>query len=110
MISADPKLNAEYHPVYGDFRTYYLGYNTYAKPFDDIKVRQAFAKAIDRDSIITNVIGRQGIAAYYFLMPGFPAADSEAYKALDVNKFDVAAAKQLLADAGYPEGKGFPKL
>jgi len=110
MISADPKLNAEYHPGYGDFRTYYLGYNTYAKPFDDIKVRQAFAKAIDRDSIITNVIGRQGIAAYSFLMPGFPAADSEAYKALDVNKFDVAAAKQLLADAGYPEGKGFPKL
>lgn len=110
MISADPQLNAEYHPGYGDFRTYYLGFNTYAAPFNDIRVRQAFAKAIDRDSIITNVIGRQGIAAYSFLMPGFPAADSTAYKELDVNKFDVAAAKQLLADAGFPEGQGFPKL
>lgn len=110
LISADPELNAEYHPGYGDFRTYYLGFNTYAKPFDDIKVRQAFAKAIDRDSIIENVVGRQGMAAYSFLMPGFPAADADAYKALNVNKFDVAAAKQLLADAGYPEGQGFPKL
>jgi len=110
LISADPQLNSEYHPGYGDFRTYYLGYNTYAPPFDNIKVRQAFAKAIDRDSIIANVVGRQGMAAYSFLMPGFPAADSEAYKALDVNKFDVAAAKQLLADAGYPDGKDFPKL
>lgn len=109
LISADPKLNAEYHPGYGDFRTYYLGFNTYAKPFNDIKVRQAFAKAIDRESIITNIVGRQGMAAYSFLMPGFPAADADAYKSLDVNKFDVAAAKKLLAEAGYPDGKGFPK-
>lgn len=110
LISADPKLNAEYHPGYGDFRTYYLGFNTYEKPFNDLKVRQAFTKAVDRDSIIANVVGRQGMAAYSFLMPGFPAADADTHKAADVNKYDVAAAKQLLADAGYPDGKGFPKL
>ncbi|MBE0697374.1 MAG: peptide ABC transporter substrate-binding protein, partial [Anaerolineaceae bacterium] len=109
LISADPALNAEYHPGYGDFRTYYMGFNTYEKPFNDLKVRMAFAKAIDKDSIITNVVRRQGIPAYSFLMPGFPAADSNAYKAEDVNTYDVAAAKQLLADAGYPDGKGFPK-
>lgn len=109
LISADPALNAEYHPSFGDFRTYYLGFNTYAPPFDNLKVRQAFAKAIDRDSIIKNVIGRQGIAAYSFLMPGFPDATSEQLKQSDVNKYDPAAAKQLLADAGYADGKGFPK-
>ena len=81
----------------------------YEKPFNDIKVRQAFAKAIDRDFIIANVVGSQGIAAYSFLMPGFPGCICRALKNEDVNKFDVAAAKQLLADAGYPEGKGFPK-
>ena len=109
LISNNPQLNSEYHPGYGDFRTFYLGFNTYEKPFSDLKVRQAFAKAIDRDGIITNIVKRQGIAAYSFLMPGFPASNSTELKNLDVNKFDVAAAKKLLADAGYPDGKGFPK-
>ncbi|MEI7849168.1 MAG: ABC transporter substrate-binding protein, partial [Chloroflexota bacterium] len=110
LIANDPQLNKEYHPGYGDFRTYYLGFNTFEKPFSDLKVRQAIAKAIDRDSIIKNVVKRQGNAAYSFLMPGFPAATSEILKNEDINKFDVAAAKQLLADAGYPDGKGFPSI
>jgi ABC-type transport system substrate-binding protein len=110
LISNDPELNKQYHPGYGDFRTYYLGYNTAEKPFNDLKVRQAFSKAIDRDSIIQNVVKRQGIAAYSFLMPGFPASNSPALKEEDINKYDVAKAKELLASAGYPDGKGFPKL
>ena len=110
LISADPELDKEYHPGYGDFRTFYLGFNTLEKPFNDIKVREAFAKAIDRDSIITNIVKRQGNPAYSFLMPGFPDSTSDVLKNEDVNKFDVTAAKQLLADAGYPEGKGFPAL
>lgn len=110
LISNDPVLSKEYHPGFGDFRTYYVGFNTLEKPFNDIKVRQAFAKAIDRDALIKNIIKRQGIAAYSFLMPGFPAANADELKNLDVNKFDPAAAKKLLADAGYPDGKDFPKM
>ena len=110
LISADSELDKEYHPGYGDFRTFYLGFNTLEKPFSDIKVRQAFAKAIDRDSIITNIVKRQGNPAYSFLMPGFPDSTSDVLKNEDVNKFDVTAAKQLLTDAGYPDGKGFPAL
>ncbi len=109
-IAADPQLSKEYHPGYGDFRTYYLGFDTTAKPFNDLKVRQAFAKAVDRDSIIKNVVGRQGMAAYSFLMPGFPDANSTALKEENVNRYDVAAAQKLLADAGYPGGKGFPSM
>ena len=108
QISADPELNAEYHPGFGDFRTYYLGFNTYEKPFDDLRVREAFARVIDRDAIITNIIKRQGIPAYSFLMPGFPAANSDELKQLDVNQYDIAVAQQLLTDAGYPNGEGFP--
>lgn len=108
LISADPVLSKEYHPGFGDFRTYYVGFNTYQKPFDDIRVRQAFAKAIDRDAIVNNVIKKQGIPAYSFLMPGFPDSSSDVLKNEDVNKFDVAAAQKLLADAGYPGGKDFP--
>jgi len=110
LISSDTQLSKEYHPGYGDFRTFYLGFNSFEKPFDDLRVRQAFAKAIDRDSIIQNIVGRQGNAAYSFLMPGFPGANSDELKNEDVNKYDVAAAKQLLADAGYPDGKGFPDI
>lgn len=107
-IAGDPTLSSEYHPGYGDFRTYYLGFNAMAKPFNDLRVRQAFAKAVDRDAIIKSVVGRQGMAAYSFLMPGFPTSNSAALKNQDVNKYDVAAAKKLLAAAGYPDGKGFP--
>jgi len=109
-ISNDSKLNKEYHPGYGDFRTYYLGFDTTTKPFNDLRVRKAVAKAIDRDAIIKNVVGRQGMAAYSFLMPGFPDANSAALREEDVNKYDVAAAQKLLADAGYPGGNGFPSL
>ena len=110
FISKDPELSKEYHPGFGDFRTYYLGFDNNKPPFNDIKVRQAFAKAIDRDSLINNVVKQQGIAAYSFLMPGFPDASADVLKNEDVNKFDPAAAKQLLADAGYPNGQGFPTM
>jgi len=56
------------------------------------------------------VVNRQGIAAYSFLMPGFPAANADELKKEDVNAYDVEAAKALLAEAGYPDGAGFPKL
>jgi len=77
-------------------------------PFNDLRVRQAIAKAIDRDTIIKKVVGRQGMAAYSFLMPGFPDANSAALKQEFPNVYDVKAAQKLLADAGYPGGKGFP--
>ena len=107
-ISNDATLNSQYHPGFGDFRTYYLGFETSAKPFSDLKVREAFAKAIDRDSIIKNIVGRQGIPAYSFLMPGFPDSTSNILKNENVNIFDVPAAQKLLAEAGYPNGQGFP--
>jgi peptide/nickel transport system substrate-binding protein/oligopeptide transport system substrate-binding protein len=110
LITNDPALSADYHPSFGDFRTDYLGFDTLNPPFNDLKVRQAFAKAIDRASIINNIVHKQGIAAYSFLMPGFPDASSEELSQSDVNKFDPAAAQKLLADAGFPGGEGFPKL
>jgi ABC-type transport system substrate-binding protein len=110
LINADPHLNSEYHPSYGDFRTFYLGFNTLERPFSNIKVRWAFAKAIDRDSLMKNVIGRQGIAAYSLLMPGFPDSTSNQLMNEEVNKFDPAVAQRLLAAAGYPNGQGFPAI
>ncbi|HNP71772.1 MAG TPA: peptide ABC transporter substrate-binding protein, partial [Kouleothrix sp.] len=109
IIAADTALSKEVHPHYGDFRTHYLFFDTKKPPFDNLKVRQAFSHVIDRDSIIKEIIKpSQGIPAYSFLMPGFPAANSDGLK--DIQSYDVAKAKQLLAEAGFPDGKGFPKL
>jgi peptide/nickel transport system substrate-binding protein/oligopeptide transport system substrate-binding protein len=109
IIEADPVLSDNYRPHGGDFRTDYLLFDTFNAPFDDHNVRLAFAKALDRESIVENVIGtRVAIPAYSFLAPGFPAANSEGLK--DIQAYDCEAAKGLLADAGYPDGEGFPAL
>ena len=109
IIANDPQLKKETHPQPNDFRTDYLFFDTKNPPFDNIKVRQAFSHIVDRDTLIAQIIKpSQGIPAYWFLMPGFPASNSQGLK--DIQNYDVAKAKQLLAEAGYPDGKGFPKL
>src|SRR5262249_56668622 len=109
IISADAQLSKELHPHYGDFRTDYLFFDTKNPPFDNIKVRQAFSHIVPRDDLIKQIIKpSQGIPAFSFLMPGFPAANSEGLK--NIQSYDPAAAKQLLADAGFPDGAGFPKV
>jgi ABC-type oligopeptide transport system substrate-binding subunit len=109
IIAKDPTLSKDVHPQPNDFRTDYLFFDDQNPPFNNIKVRQAFSHVIDRDSLIQQIIKpSQGIPAYSFLMPGFPASNSQGLK--DIQNYDVAKAKQLLADAGFPDGKGFPKL
>jgi peptide/nickel transport system substrate-binding protein/oligopeptide transport system substrate-binding protein len=108
VIAADPVLSENYLPNFGDFRTDYLFFDTYSAPFDDPNVRLAFAKALDRDAIVENVVGSQfGIPAYSFLAPGFPASDTEG-ALRSIQSYDCPAAQALLADAGYPNGDGFP--
>jgi ABC-type transport system substrate-binding protein len=109
IVANDPELQKDSHPQPNDFRTDYLFFDNQNPPFNNVKVRQAFSHLIDRDALIKTIIKpSQGIPAYSFLMPGFPAANSEGLK--DIQSYDVAKAKQLLADAGFPDGKGFPKL
>jgi oligopeptide transport system substrate-binding protein len=106
----DPKLFAQRGVSQGDFRTDYLFFDYQSAPFNNVKVRQAFAHAIDRDAIIKNIIGDSAaMAAYGMLMPGFPdwvdPNDLKQYQG-----YDPALAKKLLSEAGYPDGKNFPKL
>jgi ABC-type oligopeptide transport system substrate-binding subunit len=109
IVAADPQLTKETHPHYGDFRTDYLFFDFQNPPFNNLKVRQAFSHLIPRDDIIKQIVTpSQGIPAYSFLMPGFPASNSAALK--DIQSYDPAMAKQLFADAGYAGGAGFPKI
>jgi len=105
-----PQLKNNLLVDFGDFRTDYLVMDTYNPPFNDLNVRLAFAKAVDREAIVKNVLTPvKGMPAYSFLMPGFP--DSDTTGALkSIQAYDCNAAKDLLAKAGFPGGKGFPKV
>ncbi len=108
VINADSELKANYRPMTGDFRTDYLFFDTFNPPFNDLNVRVAFAKALDRESIVKNIVTPQlGIPAYSFLMPGFPASDTTG-ELHPIQAYDCPAAQALLAKAGFPDGKGFP--
>lgn len=94
----------------------YMKVEDFNKPLDELKkekgfiVRLALAKALNRDLFIQQALFGNGVAAHGTINPamGFYfdkelASDSE-------QAFDPEGAKQLLADAGYPGGKGFPEL
>src|SRR5262249_12913435 len=67
----------------------------------------AWSHVIDRDAIQKQILGLNGKPAYSWLAPGFPASNSDGLK--DIQKYDPDLGKQLLAEAGFPDGKDFPK-
>ncbi|MBM3526428.1 MAG: ABC transporter substrate-binding protein, partial [Alphaproteobacteria bacterium] len=85
----------------------YLGMNQnlYA-PFKDKRVREAFCLAIDRDAMTRGLFGGLAEPLAGQVTPGIPGANPD-LKAL---KFDAERAKKLLAEAGFPEGRGMPPL
>ncbi len=83
---------------------YFYRCNVTQKPFDNVLVRRALALAIDRDSITRNIL-RAGQKPATGLTPPGTLAD---YHTPQVMRFDPSEAKRLLAEAGYPDGKGFP--
>ena len=82
----------------------FLGMNVTQPPFDNKLVRQALNFAIDRESIIKLVLNGRAQAANGVLTPGIPGHDP----LLPGYFYDLQRAKKLLAEAGYPDGKGFP--
>ena len=108
LILADPVLSENYLRHFGDFRTDYLMFDTFNPPFNDLNVRKAFAHAVDRDAIVKNVFGEiKAMPAHSMLMPGYPSSDTTGELA-EYQAYDCDLAKQYLADAGYPNGEGFP--
>lgn len=96
--------------------TYYLAFQTEKEPFNDPKVRKALSLAIDRNYIV-EIVSKQGeIPASAIVSAKVSEGDKTfrevggdyySVKTEDYEK-NVAEAKKLLAEAGYPDGKGFP--
>jgi len=83
---------------------YYLDLNTRRPPTDDPRVRQALGMVVPRELLATEVMGGQ-FPTRHFVNPGLADWDPP-----DIRDADVATARALLAEAGYPGGVGLPEL
>jgi oligopeptide transport system substrate-binding protein len=93
-----------YHPhVY--LGTFFLRFNVTKGPLGDARVRRALSLAIDRDRFVRDVLHGHQLPAGHLTPP-----DTAGFNAHGNPTYDLAAAKKLLAAAGFPDGRGFPKL
>jgi peptide/nickel transport system substrate-binding protein len=96
-VSGDSNLQLiEREPL----NVFYLGFNVDKPPFDNEQLRQAIGYAVDKDRIIENFYPEGSIAADQFLPPGIPQYQDGA----ETFTYDPDRARELLAEAGYPDG------
>jgi len=84
-------------------------FNLTKPPFNNVKVRKAFSYAINRNKIIDDVLKGEAYG------PGINGITPPSFKGYDISKikgydFNKELARKLLAEAGYPDGKGFPNV
>jgi oligopeptide transport system substrate-binding protein len=94
-----PYANAPY------LGTYYYLLNINEPPLDDVRVRQALSMALDRERLNNTVLHKSNVPAYSITPPG-----TLGYQPPKVFDHNIEAARELLAEAGYPNGKGWPGL
>ncbi|MEH7343105.1 glutathione ABC transporter substrate-binding protein [Bacillus sp. JJ1532] len=78
----------------------YVSFNLNKAPYDNIKVRQAIAMAINKDDVVNGILDGQGVPAVGPLAPTVVGN----YQDLKPLPYDVEAAKELLAEAGFADG------
>ncbi|HEX8775114.1 MAG TPA: peptide ABC transporter substrate-binding protein [Pyrinomonadaceae bacterium] len=89
--------------VYGPYlQIEYVALKTSMKPLDDVRVRKALSMAINRQIIADQAPGRQPLTAFTPQMDGYTNGEGAGY--------NPDEARRLLAEAGFPGGKGFPEL
>ena len=98
--------------------TYYITLNDQKEPFTDVRVRKALSLAIDRDYVANTIM--QGIYTPATALVGPGIVDNEGYFMDNANggepyigddyEANLEEAKQLMAEAGYPDGEGFPTI
>ncbi len=103
-VKGDPELQGQYAEVSGS--TGFLVFNTRIAPFNNVKVRQAFTFALDRNDYVDVVLNGAGKPADSLIPPGSPGYSPN----IRQGYFNPQHAKQLLGEAGYPDGNGLPDI
>ncbi|MFY8215459.1 MAG: peptide ABC transporter substrate-binding protein, partial [Chthoniobacterales bacterium] len=98
----DLKKRPDFHaaPFLG---TYFLRFNCQQGPFADVRVRKAFAMTVDKQKIVERITRAGESAAQGFVPPGL-----DGHIAPEGLPYDPDQARALLAEAGFPDGRGFP--
>lgn len=100
-----PRLrNSEEYKTQAQYRGNYVAFNVKKPPFDNPLVRKAFSAAIDRESLVAIIQGA-GISTTSWIPKGMLGYSPE----IGIG-FDPQKARDWLEEAGYPDGKGFPKV
>ncbi len=119
VVPADelPRLIVESDEMYilPNIGTYYIAMNLEEDIFDDVNIRKALTLAIDREQIVEQITRGGETIANGFVGPGFYDEEGNEFRQVAGNygisdTADIEAAQQALADAGYPNGEGFPEL
>ena len=85
--------------------TNYFRFNVTQPPFNDARIRRALSLAIDRAQLVKTVLKDTRLPAWSLVPP-----NTAGYNSTGRAGTDFAVARQLLADAGFPGGRGFPKV
>jgi oligopeptide transport system substrate-binding protein len=91
--------------AYDYLGTYFYRFNVTRRPLDNAAVRKAFALATDREQLVKKLLSGGEKAAFHLVPNGVAN-----YNAPPGIPYDPVEARKLLSQAGYPEGKGFPRL
>ena len=106
FVSSPPKSLLQHEP---EMVSQYYSFNMTRAPYNNVKVRQAINYAIDREKIVDNILQGQAISS---ATNGITPNTFKGYNIQSINGYtlDVAKAKKLLSEAGFPGGVGFPEV
>jgi oligopeptide transport system substrate-binding protein len=104
-IENDPTLNAEKN-LYAGSCTFMMNMHHLKEPFNDMKVREAFMYALDREAWVADVLQGMGSPAVSWIPPGFPGADESETR----YQFDLEAAQQAIAESSYGSVDALPPI
>ncbi len=104
-LAYDPDLGSSLRG-WTDLSVTYYGFETRRAPFDDPRVRRAFASAVDWTRVVALTDGTSAVPATSMVPPGIPGRSDERF----LPAFDPAAARRLLADAGFADPATFPSV
>ncbi len=105
-IEGDPVLQRELVRFDG-LNTWYMFFRTQMPPFNDIRVREAFTRVMERENICNVILRGGAVPAYSMIPPGFREYEGDAQAS--AQGFDPERARSLMREAGYPGGQGFPR-